>query len=204
MAESPRQIPPSEEYTLFSDLYAFAGGTRDHLRQCWSGTMKMTITGYSDLDVPIASLEASERRGLWYAFALSKSIVAATTLPTFMSLRDLWPDATVDERYVFQSAILTIRGTLPFTADEQAVLASEHNEDDWAFESMAITEHQPELVERWHDWIWSDERGYSLAPEAPRMGPSVMLAESCDRLYRLTEKGQREGRVVTRRQDSSQ
>lgn len=196
---APEQIPPSEEYRLFGSLNAFSGGTRDSLRECWSG--KMT-TVYPDREFPIRSLAASERHGLWYAFALSKRIVAASTLPTFMSLRDLWPDATVDERYVFQSAILTIRDSLPFTADEQITLASEHNEDDWAFASTTITRRQPALVKRWHDWIWSDERGYSLAPEAPQMGPSVMLAEGCERLFRVTEEGHRD--MTERRRNSPQ
>jgi hypothetical protein len=164
----------SPELELFGSLNAFSGGTSDSLRECWDGTAW--------------NLERSERAGLWYAYALGNSVQAALEWPEFLSLRTLWPEATVDERYVFQSAIHTIHHNLPFSETEREVLASEHNQDDYAFESTTISDRQPELVERWHDWIWSDEHGIPQT-QVQFMGASVLLAEGCARLYKVTSKG---------------
>jgi len=167
-------MPLAPDYELFGSLNAFSGGTSDSLRKCWGGT------AYNP--------DASERAALWYAYALGDSIQTALEWPEFLSLRTLWPEATVDERYVFQSAIHMIHHNLPFSATEREILASEHNQDDYAFHSRTISDHQPELIERWHDWIWSDEEG-TPQTQVRFMGASALLAESCARLYQVTSKG---------------
>ncbi|MGA9876801.1 MAG: hypothetical protein WBQ21_13445 [Solirubrobacteraceae bacterium] len=168
-------LPP--DYELFGSLNAFSGGTADSLRECWDGTAY--------------NLDSSERAALWYAYALSQSVQAALEWPQFLSLRELWSEATVGERYVFQSAIHMIHRNLPFSATEMEILASEHNQDDYAFESRTISDHQPELVERWHGWIWSDEEG-TPQTQVQFMGASALLAESCARLYQISGKGHRD------------
>jgi hypothetical protein len=176
-------MPMSPDAQLFGSLNAFSGGTVDHLRECWDGSAYNVAT--------------SEREALWYAYALRRAIDAALDWPSFLSLRELWPSATVDERYVFQSAIHTIHHNLPFSEEDQAILASEHNEDDYPFISTAITEHQPELVRRWQDWMWAEERGERHTQEQ-FIGESALLAEGCARLFKVTDEGH--WKIVRRRE----
>jgi hypothetical protein len=70
-----------------------------------------------------------------------------------------------------------IHATLPFTPDERDRLAEPLGTflDRYpAVESDELATHEPELVNRWREWLWTDELGIPQT-RAEALGPSAML-----------------------------
>lgn len=122
------------------------------------------------------------RAALWFALVLD--IECAEALEPGHKLR-LWPPGVSSEiRYGLQAGIRMVHATLPFTAAERAALQEPlhgFRESLPEYETPELPTHEPELVARWHDWLWQDELGLPQTDTA-RLGASAVLAESCGQL----------------------
>ncbi len=132
-----------------------------------------------------------QRMALWHTVMLTNH--CAEALEPGHVLR-LWPpDVRTDTRYNLQASIRIVDATVPFTGQErqaltdgplQALLDAHRggfNDNVLAAYEPALADHEPELVERWHKWLWLDELG---RPQTDRkvMGASAVLAYSHERL----------------------
>lgn len=123
------------------------------------------------------------RAALWFAVVLDGE--CAEALEPGHKLR-LWPPGVSSEiRYGLQAGIRMVHATLPFTAVERATLQEPLNafRDGFPpkYEPPELLTYEPELVARWHDWLWQDELGLPQTDVA-RLGASAVLAESCGQL----------------------
>jgi hypothetical protein len=50
-------------------------------------------------------------------------------------------------------------------------------------EPEGLERHEPELIERWHEWLWTDEMGLPQT-KVEALGPSLILQEGCVRIER--------------------
>jgi hypothetical protein len=89
-----------------------------------------------------------------------------------------------EAKYDFQAGIYIAHHILPFSLEERGRLCSpdEMPPEKWArFEESAGRE--PELVERWHQWIWTDAHGHPTKGSSA-LGASAILGVAA---WRLTE-----------------
>jgi hypothetical protein len=164
------QLPaPPPGYHLYSRLWTGAAGTYNGLNEAWKR--------------PKRHNRRVERAALWYALELGENCAEVAATPEAWSLlRDLSPEADVEERYEVQAAVHAIRHNLPFTPQEREALNETRSvRSDFLFESDRIGAREPALVEEWHRWVWANER------QRPRtrkeaLGASAILAEGCSRL----------------------
>ncbi len=119
-----------------------------------------------------------ERMALWHGVLVGRACADALSPGHVLQL---WPPGvSVETRYGLQAAMRMVNATLPFTAEERHRLA----EPLQAFlgpagdvESDELAAHEPELVERWHKWLWTDEFGLPHT-QGELLGPSAVLDES--------------------------
>ena len=106
----------------------------------------------------------------------------------------LWPpDARTDVRYELQASIRMIDATVPFTASERQALTDgplqaflDARRGVFSDEALArhehrLADHEPELVARWHQWLWQDELDRPQT-NVRAMGASAVLAHSYEQL----------------------
>lgn len=123
-----------------------------------------------------------ERSALWSSLGLDRYCGLALQESNRVLL---WPPVDATTRYYLQTGIRTVHATLPFTADERQALSSwlpevggriyRHGSYD---DRPELADHEPELVERWHEWLWADELGMRQ-DDRDMLGPSAILAEGC-------------------------
>jgi hypothetical protein len=168
--EHPREeapVPP-RGYHLYSRMATNAAGAAYHLRESW--------------ERPKRHNKRIERAALWYVLAVGVDCDdAVTTVPGALLLRELRPEARVEERYEIQAAIHAVRYCLPFGPGTRDVLNQARTMDDFLFESDQITDREPALVEQWHNWVWADEH-HAPQTSVHALGASAILAEGCLRL----------------------
>lgn len=125
-----------------------------------------------------------ERMALWSAVLLD--IDCGEALKSGHELR-LWPpDVSPQTRYGLQASVRMVHATLPFTAEERQALSEgplhTFNETYPETESKELAAHEPELVERWHEWLWLDELGQQQR-DVTKLGASAILAEGCGQVF---------------------
>jgi hypothetical protein len=116
---------------------------------------------------------------------LDRSCELALTLPD-VSLR-FPPETDVQIRYELQAGMHTVHHSLPFTLPERDALRSVDMLSDFDFKSERIVSREPELVERWHQWLWTDAHQMPQT-DVQALGMSAILAEGCTRLTRVLPK----------------
>lgn len=125
----------------------------------------------------------SERIALWCALILDTQ--CALALEPDRAAR-LWPPVSAGERYDLQTGVRTVHKTLPFSTDEREVLSARLPESAWVLregETPGLKDHEPELVEHWHRWLWTDELGLPQT-DLEALGPGLILLEGCKRVAR--------------------
>jgi hypothetical protein len=133
---------------------------------------------------PVRHNKRIERTALWYALEVDKDYAEVLSMPKpFSLLRDLRPEAEVEERYEVQAAMHTIHHHLPFTAEERNVLHRAQSMSHDSFEGESVAARGPALVQRWHSWVWEDERQVPQT-SVEALGASAIVAEG---YFRLTQ-----------------
>ena len=125
-----------------------------------------------------------ERMALWGAILLDAD--CAEALQPGHELR-LWPpDISAETRYGLQAGIRMVHAVLPFTTIERDTLNDRPMQSFAAqfpaVESDELASHEPELVERWHQWLWQDEFGRPQT-SVEAIGAAAILMESCRQLF---------------------
>jgi hypothetical protein len=121
-----------------------------------------------------------ERMALWQGVLVDQACAQALEPGHFLLL---WPPGVSTEtRYGLQAAIRTVHAMMPFTQDERQSLVepietvlgqaptTNRNEVD-------VTVDDPELLERWHAWLRTDEFGLVQHSRGIAVGPSTVLEE---------------------------
>lgn len=166
--ERDRQLTRSSWYER---LQVDARGTRIGLEEVWGR--------------PNGDNREIERKALWFAIGLNFSCRNVVEHGKFL----LQPRrvASAVTRYEIQAGMLTVHSMFPFTYEEGSDLwgPGKKSQDmegwirDGSDEGVAFRE--PELLDRWHRWIWEDEAGNQQI-EREAVGPSAVFAEACGRL----------------------
>ena len=116
-----------------------------------------------------------ERVALWHSVIAERACAEALSPEHFFQL---WPpDVSVETRYGLQAAMRMVQATLPFTSEERQRLAEPLQTPlDYGLEveSDELAAHEPELVEHWHKWLWTDEFGLTHS-QVELLGPSAVL-----------------------------
>lgn len=118
-----------------------------------------------------------ERLALWHTVLLDAECERVLTSGS-RSL--LMPRSTdVDFRYELQAGIRTVHAVVPFTAPERLALHRDrgHILDD-------VENFRSPLIDRWHQWLWVNERGEQQT-SVENLGASAVLLEACLRLNRV-------------------
>jgi hypothetical protein len=158
-----------DDFVAYRTMLQYAGATLRYLDVSWQQAL--------DHD------RGLERMALWHAVVLGDE--CAEALEPGHELR-MWPPAVSARiRYGLQAGIRMVHATLPFTDEERQALGEiplrPMINRPRPIESDELAAHEPELVERWHQWLWSDELGIPQQTAA-RLGASMLLAESCVQL----------------------
>lgn len=149
----------------FSRMQSDATQADRHLREAWRR--------------PVRHNKALERAALWHAVALSQDCVEMLDSPQVVTLS---PKCGVQTRYEIQAGMRTARDVLPFTPLEIAAFRPTEMIRNFRFESLDAEPAPPKhLLDRWHEWVWLDERGVSQR-RVEALGESAILAEACSRL----------------------
>jgi hypothetical protein len=119
-----------------------------------------------------------ERVALWHSLIAERACAEALSPEHFFQL---WPPGVnVETRYGLQAAMRMVQATLPFTDEERHRLAEPLQaflDPPWEVESGELAAHEPEMVEHWHKWLWTDEFGLPHT-HIELLGPSAVLDES--------------------------
>jgi len=153
----------SDTYNFYSRLQFEAATTLRYLGESWLRLQRHN--------------RAIERAALWCALQLDPDCREAVTGDVLSALPASIPAAT---RYEVHGAVHTLAATMPLTIDEQLALTTPGLSSNPRFaDGSAIA--QQDLVERWHDWLWSDEvEGSRYGARA--LGSSAIYAEGCSHL----------------------
>ncbi len=119
-----------------------------------------------------------ERKALFYAVDLTTDSVALAG-PSGLSLLS---NVGASDRYELQAAVRNADASFPFSATERKSLRADQA-GNFAFEQREAIS-TPDLLDRWHAWIWADCRGWNTTT-VEALGASAILAESGLRLSRL-------------------
>lgn len=166
-----------DDWCAYLDMSRMANAARGYMRVAWSERNDHN--------------HYLQRMALWNTVLVANS--CAEALEPGHGLR-LWPpDVRTDVRYDLQASIRMIDSTVPFTGPERRALTdgplqalldahrgSISNEHLAAYEPN-LADHEPELVERWHNWLWLDELGRPQT-SVRAMGASAVLAYGHERL----------------------
>jgi hypothetical protein len=151
----------TEAWFLYNRIGRDAAGTRKGLRQSWQRPVRHNLT--------------IERGALYSALYLDRD--AVTVMADDRLLQPSHVD--VQTRHEFAAGVLLVHRLLPFSEDERARLRGPTwmLDDRWVPEAV---EREPELVDRWHKWVWTDEHG--IVQRAASTGASGVLAIACGQL----------------------
>jgi hypothetical protein len=127
---------------------------------------------------PVRHNRRIERVALWHAVLLDEDCKKALE-PAHSALL-LPPLCDVETRYALQAGIRIVHGTLPFTTAERGTLAQEAKTGNVEF-SDGNNISAPDLISRWHDWLWRDDMNRPGA-SLEALGASAVLAEGCVQL----------------------
>ena len=173
-SSSSRLAPPSHEvfgllspeaYWVYTSMAVHAAGTAWHLRQAWAR--------------PVRHNRRIERGALWEALLLDAECRRALAPDPLQSLLSP-PTGSLDARYDLQAGIRMIPNLMPFTLDERQRLRPT-GVHDFRFQTDDIVNREPEVVERWHNWVWIDTEREPQA-SARALGASALLAEAGTRI----------------------
>jgi hypothetical protein len=120
-----------------------------------------------------------EREALFNALLLDEDCRITLSEGNYMPPAEV---ASAETRYEVRAAILTVHTTLPFSISERDRLTPPTRDAmmrNYGFYDEAAVE-QP-LLERWHDWLWMDERGVPQN-SVEALGASAVLGVACQRL----------------------
>jgi hypothetical protein len=159
----------SEQIGVYTRMQSTAAEASVHLRDAWKR--------------PVRHNRRIERAALWY------TLYVADDCDRLLDPNDRRqylrpPIGEARDRYEAEAAIHTIPSVLPFTRREHQVLSGnkdrrnnfqfEHGIGDTALGQIA-------LVERWHDWLWTNPESTSERRASP--GPDAQVfAIACARL----------------------
>lgn len=166
-----------DDWQAYGRMIRSAKAARYHMRGAWRQ--------------PSNHDHYAQRMALWNTVVVAND--CAEALEPGHPLR-LWPpDVRADVRYELQASIRMIDATVPFTASERQALTDgplqaflNYYNGTFYDEALArhehrLADHEPELVNRWHDWLWQDELD---RPQTcvRAMGASAVLAHSYEQL----------------------
>ncbi|HEY5193097.1 MAG TPA: hypothetical protein VIJ39_04380 [Solirubrobacteraceae bacterium] len=154
---------PIDDYNHYSAIGFQAIGTTKYLHESWKR--------------PKRHNKRLERQALSFTIALEERC-AMTLAPSGSSLLLLPADTTT--QYEFQAAVRTVHAIIPFTRSERDVLLSKQS-GNGVLEHPDGTVVEPELVDRWHEWLWMDRDGVPQN-STETLGASAILGESAARL----------------------
>jgi hypothetical protein len=125
---------------------------------------------------PLVEPQPFERMALWHSIVLDHYCAEALTTSHILQL---WPPGVgAETRYGLQAAIRMIHATLPFTPDEREKvtkpLAASLIVRSQIADSEELAAEASELVNRWHEWLWTDELGIKQT-QIEALGPSAVL-----------------------------
>lgn len=154
-----------EAYWVYTRMAGHAIGTAWHLRQAWAR--------------PVRHNRRIERGALWGALLLDAECRQALASDPLQSLLSP-PTGSLNARYELQAGIRVVTNIMPFTLEERQRLCPT-GVQDYQFETEDVTNREPEVVERWHNWVWTDtEREPQTSARA--LGASALLAEAGNRI----------------------
>jgi hypothetical protein len=152
----------SDTYNFYSRLHFDAATTQRYLVESWRRTQRHN--------------RAIERAALWCALQLDADCRVAVAGDVLSALPT---EAGVQTRYEVHAGVRTVYATMPLTIAERQALAPDIL-DNPRFTNIS-TMRAPELVERWHEWLWSDDTG-TQQTSIEALGSSAIYAEGCVRL----------------------
>lgn len=120
-----------------------------------------------------------ERAALFNALLLDEDCRAALRDGSYIPPAEV---ASAETRYEVQATIRTVHNTLPFSISERYHLTPATRDDmmrNYGFHDAAAVDQQ--LLERWHDWLWMDERGVPQN-SVEALGASAVLGVACQHL----------------------
>jgi hypothetical protein len=173
-SSSSRLAPPSHEvfgllspevYWVYTRMAGYAAETAWHLRQAWAR--------------PVRHNRRIERGALWEALLLDAECRRALAPDPLQSLLSP-PTGSLDARYELQAGIRVVPHILPFTLDERQRLRPT-GVRDFRFGTEDIVNREPEVVERWHNWVWMDTER-EPQKDVKALGASALLAEAGTRI----------------------
>lgn len=136
-----------------------AQSTAEYLREGWKR--------------PVRHNRALELAALWYTIELDLSCRGTVDTAGALSLP---VSASTANQYEVLAAAYVLPRLIPFTLDEIGRLRPKPDiMADYHFERGLVTQREPRLVERWHEWIWTGRTEGAA-------GPGDLLVEGCDRL----------------------
>jgi hypothetical protein len=172
---SPKELS-FEDWQSYRYMHHSAGEAHDHLLT--SRDIRVGHLRHHELLEPLHF----ERMALWHSVVLDRYCVEALTPSHVLQL---WPPGVSPEtRYGLQAAIRMIHATLPFTPEEREILATPLAGFLGSYqlaESEDLATHAPELVNRWHEWLWTDELGIKQT-QVEALGPSSVFDVSLQAL----------------------
>lgn len=163
---------PSEVRHVYSRMCRDAGGVYTNLHAAWQR--------------PVRHNKPIERAALWYGLELANDGAQILVDPdeTALSL----PGRSLATRYEIRAASLIVQHTLPFSDVELRALRAPNMLHDLEFQTtgteygiVGVAVRQPDLVDRWHDWVWMDQQR-KVQRDPSVLGSSAVLAEACGRL----------------------
>ena len=155
----------NEAYWVLRGLFTAGTWTAYNLKEAWQR--------------PVRHNKQIEREALFHAVDLTALCIDA--LRNHSSV--LLPSATTPHRrHTLQAAVRTASSILPFSLAELSALQAEQ-EGNFLFETEEAIS-TPELVARWHEWVWKDCDG-AATRNVETLGGSAVLAASGVQLGRV-------------------
>jgi hypothetical protein len=142
-----------------------ATGTAWHLSQAWAR--------------PVRHNKRIERGALWEALLLDAECRQALAPDPLQSLLSP-PIGSLDARYELQAGIRVVTNIMPFTLDERRRLCPT-GVQDYQFKTEDVTNREPEVLERWHNWIWIDTE-QETQNNVKALCASALLADASTRM----------------------
>jgi hypothetical protein len=155
-----------EAASWLQSIAGFAGGTVDLLEQGWQR--------------PVRHNKGIELHALQSVLILD--IASEHALKQKEAAPLLSRDTDVLTAYRWEAALLTVGRVMPFDKSERIgfLFGQRHMEDPRGF-GARVTEQYPELVDRWHRWLWLNLDGEPVRTREA-LGASAVLAMACSDL----------------------
>ncbi len=173
MSREPNVEEPLLGQKVYDGLFHLrwdAAQAHGYLRQSWRRPVRHNL--------------GIERWALWHVLDLNndchKAIMGWEDWYSRYLMRP--PIGELTARYEVQAGILTVHHVIPFDSAERERLDKPRSVGPGVWHDV-IGEQEPDLIERWHTWLWTDEQGNQVRrDDLDQLGASATLAEACGRL----------------------